>query len=80
MVEAGVWLSPVPVPIAVPLVEELYQVIVPVAQVAAKETEFPAQILVLSTETPVGFVVCAATVTWLVATLTLLQITFSQEA
>ena len=52
--EAGVWLSPVPVPIAVPLVEELYQVIVPVAQVAAKETEFPTQILVLFTETLVG--------------------------
>ena len=61
--EAGVWLSPVPVPIAVPLVEELYQVIVPVAQVAAKETEFPTQILVLFTETAVGFIGCAVTVT-----------------
>ena len=58
----------------------LYQVIVPVAQVAAKETEFPAQILVLLTETAVGFVGCDVTITWLVATLELLQLTFSQEA
>ena len=78
--DAGVWLSPVPVPRAVPPEMALYQVIVPVAQVPAKETIDPAQILVLSTETAVGFVGCAVTVTWLVATLELLQLTFSQEA
>ena len=78
--EAGDWLNPVPVPRAVPPEMVLYQVIVPVAQVAAKETEFPGQILVMFTETEVGFVGCAVTVTWLVATLELLQLTFSQEA
>ena len=80
MVEAGVWLSPVPVPRAVPPEMALYQVIVPVVQVPLKETEFPAQILVLFTKTAVGFVGCSVTVTWLVATLALIQFVFSQEA
>ena len=78
--DAAVWLSPVPVPRLVPPVEELYQVIVPDAQVAYKATDVPEQISVLLTETAVGFVGCDVTVTWLVATLELLQLTFSQEA
>ena len=78
--DAGVWLSSVPVPRAVPPEMALYQVIVPDAQVAFKETEFPGQILELFVETAVGFVGCDVTVTWLVATLSLLQFTISQEA
>ena len=61
--EAGVWLSPVPVPRLAPPVATLYQVTVPVAQVAAKETVFPSQIFIEFTATLVGIVVCAATVT-----------------
>ena len=78
--DAGVWLSPVPVPSAAPPVAALYQVTVPIEQDAVKETEFPAQILELVILKVLGFVGCAVTVTWFVATLALLQIAFSQEA
>ena len=78
--DAGVWLSPVPVPRLVPPVKALYQVRVPDAQVAFKAPDVPEQIFVLLTETAVGFVGCVVTVTWFVATLALLQLTLSQEA
>ena len=45
-----------PVPIALPPVAWLYQVIVPVEQVALNETAVPEQMAVLSTETSVGLV------------------------
>ncbi len=80
MFEVGLWLSEVPVPIAVPPELWLYQVSVPVLQVAVNETELPKQIVVLLTLTMVGLFGWVVTVTWEVATRLLSQEPFLQLA
>ncbi len=80
MFEVGLWLSEVPVPMAVPPELWLYQVRVPELHEAVSETELPEQIVILSTLTLVGLLGWVVTVTCEVATRLLSQELFLQLA
>ena len=76
----GACTSGLPVPIAEPPVATLYQVTVPVAQVALKLTLVAGQMTVLSTFTAVGLAGVALTVIELEVRLELEQPTIEQPA